>query len=273
MSPVMPATLRRLGAHPRVEPYVAAALRARAMRPSLPYFVGQLRGRGEGDYVVRANGVPVHVVHGSSDAAAVDQAFLSDAYEPSPAAAAALAALGRPPRILDLGANIGMFSLWASRRWPGAHLTAVEPLPRNVAALTRNLQAALPTGTYEVVAAAATTHDGELTFGGSDDFSQGHIVSGGDGITVAARDVFALADDVDLLKIDIEGAEWPVAADSRFAALRVPVVMFEYHPDGAPAGATPEESADALLRGAGYAIERTVIEYPGAGVVWGVRVV
>jgi FkbM family methyltransferase len=267
----MLATLRRLGAHPRVEPYVAAGLRARAMRPSLPYFVGQVRGRGEGDYVVRANGVPVHVVHGSSDAATVDQAFVSDAYEPSPAAAARVAALGRPPRILDLGANIGMFSVWASRRWPGAHLTAVEPLPRNVAALTRNLEAAVPAGTYEVVAAAATTHDGELTFGGSEDFSQGRIVEGGDGITVAARDLFDLAADVDLLKIDIEGAEWPVAADPRFIALRAPVVMFEYHPSGAPDGATPEASADAALRAAGYETERTVVEFPGAGIVWGVR--
>lgn len=266
----MLATLRRLGAHPRVEPYVAAALRARAMRPSLPYLVGQLRGRGEGDYVVRANGVPVHVVHGSSDAATVDQAFLSDAYEPSPAAAAALAALGRPPRILDLGANIGMFSVWASRRWPGAHLTAVEPLPRNVAALTRNLAAAVPADTYEVVAAAATTHDGELTFGGSDDFSQGRIVEGGDGITVAARDVFDLAAGVDLLKIDIEGAEWPVVADPRFGALRAPVVMFEYHPQGAPDGRTPEESSELALREAGYAVQRTVVEFPGAGIVWGV---
>jgi FkbM family methyltransferase len=267
----MLARLRRLGAHPRVEPYVAAGLRARAVRPSLPFFAGELRGRGEGDYEVRANGVPVHIIHGSSDAATMDQAFISDAYRPSPAAAAALDALGRPPRVLDLGANIGMFSVWASRRWPGAHLIAVEPLPRNVAALTRNLHGALPPGSFEVVAAAATTHDGELTFGGSDDFSQGHIVDDQTGgIRVEARDVFSLAADIDLLKLDIEGAEWPVLADPRFAALRAPVVMLEHHSEGAPAGRTPEESAEIALREAGYAVHRTVVEFPGAGIVWGV---
>jgi FkbM family methyltransferase len=266
----MLGTLRRLGANPRLEPYVAAALRARAVRPSLPFLLGELRGRGERDYAIRAGGVPVHIVHGSSDAATMDQAFFSRAYEPSAPAAAALDALGRPPRILDLGANIGMFSVWASRRWPGAHLTAVEPLPRNVAQLRRNLELALPPGTHDVVVAAATTSDGELTFGGGD-FTQGHILDdGSEGIRVAARDTFALADGVDLLKLDIEGAEWPILADPRFAELRAPVVMLEHHNEGAPAGRTPEESAEQALRDAGYEVVRTVVEFPGAGVVWGV---
>ena len=75
---------------------------------------------------------------------------------------------------------------------------------------------------------------------------------------------------VDLLKLDIEGAEWPILADSRFAGLRVPVVMLEHHNEGAPAGATPEESAERALTDAGYDVERTVVEFPGAGVVWGV---
>jgi FkbM family methyltransferase len=146
----------------------------------------------------------------------------------------------------------------------------VEPLPRNVELLQRNLERALPAGTYEVVAAAATTHDGELTFGGGD-FTQGHILDdGAEGIRVPGRDVFSLTDDVDLLKLDIEGAEWAVLADPRFAALRAPVVMLEHHNEGAPAGRSPEESAERALRDAGYGVERTVVEFPGAGVVWGV---
>jgi FkbM family methyltransferase len=266
----MLGTLRRIGAHPRLEPYVAAALRARQVRPSLPFLIGELAGRGERDYAIRAGAIPVHIVHGSSDAATLDQTFFSGAGEPSAPAAAALDGLGRPPRILDLGANIGMYSLWAARRWPGAHVTAVEPLPRNVPLLRRNLELALPPGTYDVVVAAATTHDGELTFGGGG-FAQGHIVPDGSaGITVQARDVFSLTDGIDLLKLDIEGAEWPILADPRFAALRAPVVMLEHHNEGAPAGATPEESAERALRDAGYDVVRTVVEFPGAGVVWGV---
>lgn len=261
--------LRRAGAHSRVEPWVAHAIRSRVVKPSVPFFVGEARGRGGRDYVVRTNGVRVHVEHGTTDAATLDQAFVQDVYEPSAAAAARLDALGRPPVVLDLGANVGMFGLWAAARWPGARITAAEPVPRNLALLRRNF-AMLPNGTTEVVAAAVATRDGEVTFGGGA-FTNGRILEGGDGLTVASRDVFALTDGVDLLKLDIEGGEWPILADERFAAQGAPVVMLEYHPMGAPVGIDPEQSASQALSDAGYVVERTVTEGPGAGILWGVR--
>jgi|HigsolmetaAR202D_1030399.scaffolds.fasta_scaffold18160_2 FkbM family methyltransferase len=273
----MLSVLRRIGAHPRVEPYVAHALRSRAVRPSLPFFLGEVRGRGEREYTVRANGARILIEHGTSDAATFDQAFISRVYEPSSEAAAALEALGRPPVILDLGANIGLFSVWAQNRWPGARIKAVEPLERNVRQLRRQLELTLQPGTWEVVAAAATTADGEVTFvlDDGDTFAEGRIAEdaghGGNALTVPARDVFKLAEGVDLLKIDIEGAEWPILADERFSADVAPVVMLEHHPAGAPGGTTPEEAAERALREAGYEVQRTVTEGPGAGIVWGVR--
>jgi FkbM family methyltransferase len=268
----MLSVLRRIGAHPRLERYVAASLRARAVRPALPFIAGEVRGRGERDYVLRASGAPIHIVHGTTDAATMDQAFVQQVYEPTPEAEAAVRALGRPPVVLDAGANIGMFSVWAARRWPGARAIAVEPLPRNVELLRRNL--ALIGGDHEVVAAAATTADGEVTFGGGP-FTNGRVLAGDeapeDRITVPARDVFALAGGIDVLKLDIEGGEWPILADPRFTAALAPVVMLEHHPAGAPEGATPEASAEALLDRAGYAARRTVTEYEGAGILWGVR--
>lgn len=267
----MLSTLRRVGAHPRIEPYVAHALRSRAVRPSLPFFLGEARGRGSRDYTVRANGARIHIEHGTTDAATMDQAFVQRVYEPTPEAAAALDALGRPPVVLDLGANVGMFGVWAQRRWPGARVIAVEPLPRNVELLRNQLALALEPGTFEVVAAAASTADGEVTFGGGP-FTNGRILDDGEGgITVPARDTFALADGIDLLKLDIEGGEWPVLADPRFSAALAPVVMLEHHAAGAPVGATPEESAQRALDEAGYEARRTVTEGPGAGILWGVR--
>jgi len=270
----MLSLLRRVGAHPRLEPYVAAAVRSRAVRPSLPFFVGEARGGGERDYVVRANGAPIHIVHGTTDAATMDQAFTQRVYEPTAAAEAAVRALGRPPVVLDAGANVGMFSVWASRRWPGARAIAVEPLARNVDLLRRNLALALPAGSFEVVAAAATTADGEVTFGGGP-FTNGRVLGDGeapeDRVTVPARDLFALADGVDVLKLDIEGGEWPILADPRFSAAIAPVIMLEHHPAGAPAGTSPEDAAAAALDRAGYDAHRTVTEYEGAGILWGVR--
>src|ERR1044072_2295780 len=101
----MPSVLHRLGAHPRLEPFVAAGLRARGGGPSLRFFAGEATGRGEGDYVVRSNGTRLHIVHGTSDAATMDQAFMQGVYTPTPEADAAVRALDRPPVVLDAGAN------------------------------------------------------------------------------------------------------------------------------------------------------------------------
>lgn len=41
--------------------------------------------------------------------------------------------------ILDIGANVGSFALWASRRWPGSRIRSFEPNPETFAILKRNL--------------------------------------------------------------------------------------------------------------------------------------
>ena len=43
-----------------------------------------------------------------------------------------------PPRILDVGANVGAFSVWAPLRWKGATVTAVEPAPAALRYLREN---------------------------------------------------------------------------------------------------------------------------------------
>jgi FkbM family methyltransferase len=43
------------------------------------------------------------------------------------------------PVILDIGANIGSFAIWALGRWPGCHVHCYEPLPDNFALLKSNL--------------------------------------------------------------------------------------------------------------------------------------
>lgn len=41
--------------------------------------------------------------------------------------------------ILDIGANVGSFALWATRRWPGSRVRSFEPNPETFAILKRNL--------------------------------------------------------------------------------------------------------------------------------------
>lgn len=49
-------------------------------------------------------------------------------------------ALKEEPRtILDIGANAGLFTLWAMRRWPTATITAYEPWPENARMFRNNI--------------------------------------------------------------------------------------------------------------------------------------
>ncbi len=70
------------------------------------------------------------------------------------------------------------------------------------------------------------------------------------------------------MKIDIEGAEWGLLADPRFAALQPRVLVLEYHEDGCP-GPDPAQVAEEALRGAGLEVVHAGTKPQfGAGIVW-----
>jgi FkbM family methyltransferase len=137
------------------------------------------------------------------------------------------------PRVLDCGAHVGLVSLWIKRRWPAARITAFEPDPEIAAMLRRNLQRN-NAADVEVVEAAAWKAAGTVTFlatatdaGAIDDVAAG---AGGRACQVAAvrlRDW--LHEPVDLLKLDIEGAELDVLDDSGEALSSVRRVHLEVH--------------------------------------------
>ena len=77
----------------------------------------------------------------------------------------------------------------------------------------------------------------------------------GSGKVVEAVDVFPLLADCDLIKIDIEGAEWEILQDPRFADLRASHVILEYHPRLCPAD-DPQALAQHILEASGYRITK-----------------
>ncbi len=117
-------------------------------------------------------------------------------------------------RILDLGANIGVATLWFAWTYPESQICSVEPIPDNLALLHRNVQ--LTQGAVRVVAAAAGPADGKTRFNISDDPRQ-HSASLAvmwseqtlEVDVVSGPSLMALMgwDEIDLLKIDIEGGE------------------------------------------------------------------
>jgi FkbM family methyltransferase len=221
-------------------------------------------------HTLRGSGRRVALRRGTPDIFTLYETHAAGSYVPPPAAAAALDALGRPPRIVDLGANIGLFALYALGRWPGAEVTSFEPDPDNLAILRRNAGAS-PDARWEVVPAGASTADGTMPFM-TGHFAVSRAADAGDAgsTTVPTRDVMPLLAGCDLLKMDIEGGEWPILADPRLADLGAAVVVMEFHAWGAPGG-DPAAAARAALEGAGYVVGPVRDEEPGSGTIWAWR--
>jgi FkbM family methyltransferase len=135
------------------------------------------------------------------------------------------------PVILDCGAHIGLGSLFFARRHPQARITAFEADPRISAMLARNMDS-FGLGNVTVAPKAVWTDDGGVAFTCSGDDS-GHVAdaAGGQGTAVPSvrlRDVIA-AQRVDLLKLDIEGAEFAVLEDCAPALGNVERLIAEIH--------------------------------------------
>jgi FkbM family methyltransferase len=170
------------------------------------------------------------------------------------------------PRILDCGANIGLASIYFKRRYPHAKLTAFEADPRLAALCRSNLDFNDDTGDVEVHAAAVWTADGMLEFvcEGTD---SGAIASLGEPIqgpvttvrSVRLRDW--LDEPVDLLKLDVEGAELQILADCRDRLSNVRSMFVELHESNP--GRRQSGTLFDLLTAAGFLFDvRTLTPLP-----------
>lgn len=250
---------------------VYRASRAVLVRERLRFALSELAGRrGTYRYTLSQGGQSVVMRHDYPDVAVLDELFwwgFYDVPEPLRAGYAATAAR-RPLRVVDLGANIGLYGVWCRREWPGCVITAYEPDEDNGAICARAI-AADGGRDWTLVRACAGPADGVVSFAGGQG-AQSHVTDDGAGRTVPIRDAFDDLQQADVVKIDIEGSEWPILADPRMRELRAPAVLLEYHRMGAPTGA-PRADAERLLAQAGYTAF-AVREMPQeCGILWAWR--
>jgi FkbM family methyltransferase len=258
--------------NPRVEPYVSAMLRGRLVRESAAFALREMRHATSAHvYHIREGGLRALIAHGTPDVLTLDEIFYQHVYEPPVTVHSLLAGLGRPLRALDVGANVGLWGIWLHGHYAVSHITALEPDAENAAKHRRQIELNGLEDSWELVQAAATSTGGPVTFTVGQ-ATTGHISEhGGPGtVVVDGHDVFSLLSDVDVLKLDIEGAEWPILLDPRFAETDVLVVVLEYHPEGAPS-ASPEKDARRALANAGFVSHTTHRTAAGPGVIWGYR--
>ena len=140
-------------------------------------------------------------------------------------------------RILDVGANIGMTAVWFHAWLPESEIACVEPDPRNLELLSINLAANGMHARVLPVAAAQQSGQAQLAIGLEtgwsclkDDGAHRHERS----VPVTTRRIADILDDlgwakVDLIKLDIEGAERALLRGCRDWIGRVGQIVLERH--------------------------------------------
>lgn len=144
--------------------------------------------------------------------------------------------LGTVGTIVDLGANIGLTSVYLARRYQARRLVAVEPVASNAALVRENL--ALNDIPGHVIEAVVGPAGGIAYFRDAVNSNVGHLVSddlaGDDAREVISLDMQAVfghlgAEKVDLLKVDIEGAEHDLLSGDLAWLVQVRALMIEFH--------------------------------------------
>ncbi|MFZ1770460.1 MAG: FkbM family methyltransferase [Caldilinea sp.] len=226
--PILAITLwRRLG--------LRGALRYAFFERMQPYarWIGRAPG---GAYALPVRGVahPLLCRPQTSDRWAFGQVFIHRQY-------ATLPNTLDPKLIVDCGANVGYASVFFLTRFPQAHLIAVEPDPDNVELLRQNLA---PYGPRAKVIQAAIWSEAvglivehsrverNAQWGTWVRPSLPHETSDVNGIDLASLLVESGHHAIDIVKMDIEGAETAIfAQDCRSWLDSVAVIEIELHGD------------------------------------------
>lgn len=160
--------------------------------------------------------------------------------------------------VVDVGANVGFHTVVAARAVsPRGHVYAVEPVPWTVAVLQANVwrHGCGDVVTVLPVAAGAAADEMELAIPaeGRSGTELAPLGSGGARVRLEPLDELVPAGAVDLLKIDVEGAELGVLAGAERLLEESPrlVVVVEFRPREPVAGTAPE-AVLALYEGLGF---------------------
>jgi FkbM family methyltransferase len=138
------------------------------------------------------------------------------------------------PRVLiDLGANIGLTSLWLSHAHKLSRIVAVEPDPSNLELARQNLSQLKVEVT--LVAGAVGAEDGFASFGRSELSNMGAMAYNQPGHTRVISMPTLLKENgivgtIDLLKIDIEGGEADLFSKNLDWLGQVDAIIAEFHP-------------------------------------------
>jgi FkbM family methyltransferase len=166
----------------------------------------------------------------------------------------------RPLRVIDIGAHIGMFTLWLGRQTNIASVTCFEPDPDSAKLCRFNL-AQMPQATVVEAAVGATAREGAMLIDPAGS-ARSTLVPGLAGREhnrkVATTDVISLPTwiegygSTDLMKMDCEGTEWELVRQCPGVFSAVTTLVAEVHDD--PVEHRSEENFRQTMRQLGFRI-------------------
>lgn len=148
--------------------------------------------------------------------------------------------------VLDIGSHIGGFSLWALQKYHNCRVVAVEPMPENQTLLTRNVELNGLSDRVTLLRGAAWSkkeptvtipYGDERTESGRIHYYVGNAssvpLSGQSHVivrTISLAEIIAGVDRVWCMKLDGEGAEYPLLEEAKPEDLkRLKWVIGEFH--------------------------------------------
>lgn len=188
-------------------------------------------------YLVQARAKPLAIGHAqyhdlafqfrNYDTTALREVLIDDEYD----FLTLLLETQKPLKIVDVGAHIGTFSLWAYNKNTNITLTAVEADPKSYEILTQNLQGNLPANSWKTINKAASNTNEAKTFTDQGD-SMGHRVCANGGLEIDGITLADIVKDekVDLMKIDIEGSEEGFLCQAPELLKNIERIVIELHP-------------------------------------------
>lgn len=185
---------------------------------------------------------PVHLRIGTSDVPTFEQVFLNKEYQ--------FTALVEPSVIMDAGANIGLASVLFASRYPQARIIAIEPEPGNYTMLEKNTS---PYANITRVKAALWNKNDQINLVDSGSGNWGFMTHEANNTDAHSTDKLTPAtfssvraltisqvlreqglNKIDILKLDIEGAEREVFDNADQWIDQVQSVIVELHDNMKP---------------------------------------
>ena len=179
------------------------------------------------------------------------------------------------PVVIDIGANVGFFSLFMFTKFPDASVFAFEPIPKNYDQL-KWYKEKFPELNFTTINKAVSDKDGMLTlnYDANDSFTTSATIfdkaGENDHLEVPTVTLASVMDKykintIDFLKLDCEGAEYPILYGTPAEVLeKITAMAIETH-----VGNNNNENIDSLaqyLQKSGFTVKTDKEE--GSGFIW-----